>query len=94
MSQANVEVLRTAYAQAGARGSTVRNSHIAATAAARLGTIAGTGDGVGAHREPTEGKDDIGKRWAMVIGVAAAGVMALGAPPASATFPGTDGRIE
>jgi Tol biopolymer transport system component len=35
----------------------------------------------------------MGKRWAMVIGVAAAGVMALGAPPASATFPGTDGRI-
>jgi hypothetical protein len=30
----------------------------------------------------------------MVIGVAAAGVMALGAPPASATFPGTDGRSE
>jgi Tol biopolymer transport system component len=35
----------------------------------------------------------MGKRFAIVIGVAAAGVMALGAPPASATFPGTDGRI-
>jgi TolB protein len=35
----------------------------------------------------------MGKRFAIVIGVAAAGVMALGAPPASATFPGPDGRI-
>jgi Tol biopolymer transport system component len=35
----------------------------------------------------------MGKRFAIVIGVAAAGVMALGAPTASATFPGTDGRI-
>jgi Tol biopolymer transport system component len=32
-------------------------------------------------------------RSAIVIGVAAAGVMALAGPPASATFPGTDGRI-
>ena len=35
----------------------------------------------------------MGKRFAIVIGVAAAGVMALGAQTASATFPGTDGRI-
>src|SRR5918995_7417512 len=34
----------------------------------------------------------MGKRWALVLGVAAAGVMALGAL-ASATFPGPDGRI-
>jgi Tol biopolymer transport system component len=33
------------------------------------------------------------RRWAIVIGVGAAGVMALEAPPASATFPGPDGRI-
>jgi Tol biopolymer transport system component len=33
------------------------------------------------------------RRSAIVIGVAAAGVIALGAPAASATFPGTDGRI-
>jgi Tol biopolymer transport system component len=35
----------------------------------------------------------MGKRWAIVIGVAVAGVMALGAQTAAATFPGTDGRI-
>ena len=35
----------------------------------------------------------MGKRWTIVIGVAAAGVMALGAQMASATFPGQDGRI-
>jgi len=35
----------------------------------------------------------MGKRWAIVIGVAVAGVVALGASPASATFPGPDGRI-
>jgi hypothetical protein len=28
-------------------------------------------------RPPTEGKDDMARRWAIVIGVAAAGVMAL-----------------
>ena len=32
-------------------------------------------------------------RFAIVIGVAAAGMIAVGAPTASATFPGTDGRI-
>jgi Tol biopolymer transport system component len=41
---------------------------------------------------PWEGTDDMGKRFAIVIGVAAAGVIALG-QMASATFPGTDGRI-
>jgi Tol biopolymer transport system component len=35
----------------------------------------------------------MGKRFAIVIGVVAAGVMALGARTASATFPGPDGRI-
>ena len=35
----------------------------------------------------------MGRRFAIVIGVAAAGVMALGAASASATFPGTDGLI-
>jgi Tol biopolymer transport system component len=35
----------------------------------------------------------MGKRWTILVGAAAAGVMALGAPPASATFPGPDGRI-
>jgi hypothetical protein len=35
----------------------------------------------------------MGRRFAIVIGVAAAGVMALGAQTAAATFPGTDGRI-
>jgi hypothetical protein len=34
--------------------------------------------------EPTEGKDEMGKRWAIVIGVAAAGVMALSAQTALA----------
>jgi len=29
----------------------------------------------------------------MVLAVTAAGVMALGAPSASATFPGTDGQV-
>jgi hypothetical protein len=33
----------------------------------------------------TEGKDDMGKRFAIVIGVAAAGVMALGAQTATST---------
>ena len=32
-----------------------------------------------------EGKDDMGKRFAIVIGVAAAGVMALGAQTATST---------
>jgi WD40-like Beta Propeller Repeat len=35
----------------------------------------------------------MGKRWAIVIGVAATGVMALGAAPASATFPGANGKV-
>jgi TolB protein len=35
----------------------------------------------------------MGKRWAIVIGLAATGVMALGAATASATFPGSNGRI-
>jgi hypothetical protein len=35
-------------------------------------------------RQPTEGKDDMGKRFAIVIGVAATGVMALGAQTAAA----------
>ena len=35
----------------------------------------------------------MGKRWTIVIGVGAAGVMALGAQMAAATFPGQDGRI-
>jgi Tol biopolymer transport system component len=35
----------------------------------------------------------MGKRWASVIGLAATGVMALGATTASATFPGSNGRI-
>jgi Tol biopolymer transport system component len=35
----------------------------------------------------------MGKRLAIVLAVTAAGVMALGAPSASATFPGPDGRI-
>jgi TolB protein len=35
----------------------------------------------------------LGKRWAIVIGLAATGVMALGAATASATFPGSNGRI-
>ena len=59
-------------------------SHIAAIAAARLGTGTDTGYGVGAHRSPTEGKDEMGKRFAIVIGVAAAGVMALGAQTTAA----------
>jgi Tol biopolymer transport system component len=33
------------------------------------------------------------RRWAVVIGAAAVGVIALGAQMASATFPGPDGRI-
>jgi TolB protein len=33
------------------------------------------------------------RRFAVVIGIAAVGVIALGAQTASATFPGTDGRI-
>ena len=44
-------------------------------------------------RAHTKGKYELGKRFAIVIGVAAAGVMALGAQMASATFPGTEGRI-
>ena len=35
----------------------------------------------------------MGKRWAIVIGVAATGVMALGGQSATATFPGPDGLI-
>jgi TolB protein len=35
----------------------------------------------------------MGKRWAIVIGLAATCVMALGAATASATFPGSNGRI-
>jgi hypothetical protein len=34
---------------------------------------------------PTEGKDEMGKRFAIVIGVAAAGVMALGAQTATSS---------
>jgi Tol biopolymer transport system component len=50
------------------------------------------GQAAASLRPPTEGKDDMGKRIAIVLG-AAAGVIALGAQMASATFPGTDGRI-
>ena len=35
----------------------------------------------------------MGKRWAIAIGVGAAGVMALGGQSATATFPGSDGLI-
>ena len=35
----------------------------------------------------------MGKRWAIVIGVGAAAVMALGGQSATATFPGPDGLI-
>jgi Tol biopolymer transport system component len=35
----------------------------------------------------------MGKRWAIVIGMGAAGVMALGGQSATATFPGPDGLI-
>jgi hypothetical protein len=43
-----------------------------------------TQGGAARRRQPTEGKDDMGKRFAIVIGVAAAGVMALGAQTAAA----------
>ncbi len=43
----------------------------------------------------TEGKDEMGKRFAIVIGVAAAGVMALGAQTALvATFRHFEGTVE
>ena len=93
MSRENVEVLRMPMHRRLSGGPTVTASHIPAIAAARLATGTGTGNGAGARRWPTEGKDEMGKRFAIVIGVAAAGVMALGAQTASATFPGTDGRI-
>jgi hypothetical protein len=37
------------------------------------------GDRVGVHRWPREGEDKMGKRFAMLTSVAAAGVLALGA---------------
>ena len=40
--------------------------------------------GGGGRGEGTEGKDEMGKRFAIVIGVAAAGVMALGPQTAAA----------
>ena len=51
----------------------------ACRARSTLGAGTGTGYGVGAYRYPTEGKDEMGRRFAIVIGVAAAGVVALGA---------------
>jgi hypothetical protein len=46
----------------------VRKSHIAAVAELRWVSVLETGDGVGARRHPTEGKDDMSKRFAIVTG--------------------------